>query len=98
MRRNPKLALVELHGVDLSDSKYDDKLQAPTVEDNRRYVCNEPVLDYYRDLMHHDPAPVHKFRLMLVGDNAVGKTTLSRKLANESMPAPTSPTHGVETS
>ena len=95
VRRNLNLALERLIGVDLA--KYDDTLPDHVVKDNSRWG-NECVLSYYRDRAAQGTTTVCKFRVMLVGESGVGKTTLSRKLANTEMPAPTTSTHGVETS
>ena len=96
VRRNPDLALKELWGVKLA--KYDDTLPDDVVKDIKSRDGNKAVLSYFRDRAAHGTTTVCKFRVMLVGESGVGKTTLSRKLANTEMPAPTTSTHGVETS
>ena len=96
VRRNSALALKQLYGVDLA--KFDDTLPDHVVKDNNSWDGNKALLSYYRDRAAHGTTTVCKFRVMLVGESGVGKTTLSRKLANTELPVPTTSTHGVETS
>ena len=95
VRRNPSLALKELYGMDLR--KFDDTLPANVAADSNN-TYNEAVLSYYRDQTAHGTTTVCKFRVVVVGESGVGKTTLCRKLATADIPAPTSSTHGIETS
>ena len=76
---------------------YDDTLPQDVVQNNH-LKGNCFVLSYYRDRAAHGTTTVCKFRVTLVGESGVGKTTLSRKLANTELSAPTASTHGVETS
>ena len=89
------LAVKKVYGVDLT--KHDDTLPEHVLKENSSRG-NEAVLAYYKDRAAHGTTTVCKFRAMLVGESGAGKTTLSRKLANTELPAPTSSTHGVETS
>ena len=95
VRRNPNLALKKLYGVDLA--RFDHTLPEHVVPYNDAYG-NYAVLSYYRDRLAQGTTTVCKFRVMVVGESGVGKTTLSRKLANEALAPPTSSTHGIETS
>ena len=78
-------------------ARFDDSLPDHIVRDNNTYG-NAAVLSYYRDRLAQGTTTVCKFRVMVVGESGVGKTTLSRKLAKEALAPPTSSTHGIETS
>ena len=83
---------------DFNLANFDDTVPEDIKRRNSSYD-NKVLLQYYRDrVAAGGTSTVSRFRLLLVGDGGVGKTTLSRRLQHPNEdPGVTPVTHGIET-